>query len=86
MKVGDCVINQYHSIIRYGKITKSYPNYKNDGWTWFDVEWFDDARYESAMSSRKQFLKEDMSLKKYRADYLLQFNLEKTIQTLNKLK
>ena len=86
MKVGDCVINQYHGIYRYGKILKCYPNYNGDGWSWFDVEWVDDERYEKTIANRNQITGEDFSMRKYRADNLTTFNLNKTIQALIKLQ
>ncbi len=86
MKVGDFVINQYQGIYRYGKILKSYPNYNNDGWSWFDVEWFDDERYLKAITNRNQITGEDFLMSKYRADNLTAFDLNKTIQTLIKLQ
>ena len=54
MKIGDFVINQYQGIYRYGKILKCYPNYNNDGWSWFDVEWVDDERYKKAIDNRNE--------------------------------
>jgi hypothetical protein len=86
VKVGDFVINKFQGIYRYGKILKSYPNYNNDGWSWFDVEWVDDESYEKAISNRNKMTNQNFSMSKYRADNLTVFNLNNTLQTLLKLQ
>ena len=86
MKVGDCVANHYQGIIRYGKITKIYNNYKSDGWSWCDVDWFNDSTYTKSMQFREEITGKDYSLQKYRIDKLISFDLNKTIETLIKLQ
>ena len=86
MKVGDFVINQYQGIYRYGKILRSYPNYNGDGWSWFDVRWFDDEEYEKVIANRNEIINLGLLPTKYRADNLIVFDLNKTLQTLLKLQ
>ena len=84
MKIGDFVTNDYHGIIRYGKVIGAYP--KQDGWTYFDVDWVDDDVYINAIRNRKDITDKDHTLRFYRADKIQKFDLNKTVQTLLKLQ
>jgi hypothetical protein len=84
MKIGEYVTNNYHNIIRYGKIIGSVD--KKDGWRYFDIDWKDDEVYIKAISNRKCITDKDHSLRLYRADQIQKFDLNKTIQTLLKLQ
>lgn len=84
MNVGTPVRNEYQGIIRYGKIKNSYKD--PDGWSWFDVDWVDDQVYQNAISHRNSLSGKDHLKKYYRADELSQIDINKTIETLLKLK
>ena len=84
MKIGDFVTNDYHGIIRYGKVIGAYS--KQDGWTYFDVDWVDDDVYINAIRNRKDITDKDHTLRFYRADQIQKFDLNKTVQTLLKLQ
>ena len=84
MKIGEYVTNNYHGIIRYGKIIGAVN--KKDGWRYFDIDWKDDDVYIKAISNRKDITDKDHSLRLYRADQIQKFDLDKTVQTLIKLQ
>jgi len=86
MKVGTPVRNEYQGILRFGKVKKLHPNYRNDGWTWCEVEWVDDEKYQHAISHRNKITSMDHSKNIYRADELDQLDIASIIQTLTKLK
>lgn len=84
MKVGDFVTNNYHGIVRYGKIVDMHT--KKDGWAYFDIMWVNDDVYESMIRNRKDITDKDHSLRFYRSDQIRSFDINKTIQTLVKLQ
>jgi hypothetical protein len=86
MKIGTVVRNEYQGILRFGKVSKIYPNHKGDNWTWCEVDWVDDEVYKNAIAHRNSITSLDHSRNIYRVDELNQFDLNKTIDTLSKLK
>ena len=48
MNIGTVVRNDYQGIIRYGKINATFKG--DDGWTWCEVDWVNDERYQQAIS------------------------------------
>jgi len=86
MKIGTVVRNEYHGILRFGKVSKIYPNHKGDNWTWCEVDWVDDEKYEHAISHRNNITNQDHNKPFYRVDEITQLDLNKTINTLTKLK
>ena len=84
MKIGDFVRNEHHGLQRYGKVIKKFQ--KKDGWTYFDIEWVDDEKYQSAVKNIEQRSNRQYEPKHYRSDQIHPLNLNKTIQTLLKLK
>jgi len=86
MKVGDFVTNNWHGIIRYGKVKKVLNNPKGDDWTYFIVDFVDDERYQKAAKHIKNTSNRDYEPEYYRADQISSLNANQTIQTLLKLQ
>lgn len=86
MKVGDIVTNSHHGIKRYGKVKKVLKNLKGDDWSYFDIEWVNDDRYQKSVEHIKKTSNRDYELKYYRSDQVSPLDLNKTIQTLLKLQ
>jgi hypothetical protein len=86
MKIGDFVTNDYHGIYRYGRVKEIKHNLKGDMWNFFDIEWYDDDLYKTAISHRKNLNDQDHELELYRADQIQPFDVDKTVQTLLKMK
>jgi hypothetical protein len=84
MKIGTVVRNDYQGIIRYGKVNATFKG--DDGWTWCEVDWVDDDKYNRAIDSRNKITSKDHNKTFYRVDELKQINLNKTLQTLLKLQ
>ena len=84
MKVGSPVRNEYQGIVRYGKVKKTFKG--NDGWTWCEVDWVDDDQYQEAIKHRNNITSQDYFKNYYRVDELYQIDVNKTIETLVKLK
>ena len=84
MKIGTVVSNHYQGITRYGKVNAVFKG--DDGWTWCEIDWIDDEKYQEAISYRNQLSKQDHNKPFYRVDELTQFDLNKTLQTLLKLQ
>ena len=84
MKIGTVVRNEYQGILRFGKVNSIFKG--DDGWIWCEVDWVDDEVYENAISYRNNLSGNDHSKPFYRVDELNQFDLNKTIDTLNKMK
>ena len=86
MKVGDFVTNNWHGIIRYGKVKKVLNNPKGDNWTYFIVDFVDDERYQKAVEHIRRTSKRDYEPEFYRADQIHSLDVDQTIQTLLKLQ
>ena len=89
MKVNDTVFQNYSGLHRYGKIKEIKENLKNDGWSWFKVEWVDDDRFVTSQRWKARMRNEDddhFIPKYYRADDIQKIDLNKTLKTLVKLK
>jgi hypothetical protein len=89
MKVNDTVFQNYGGLHRYGKIKEIKENLKNDGWSWFKVEWVDDDRFVTSQRWKAEMRNEDSNHfipKYYRADDIQKIDLNKTLKTLVKLK
>ena len=86
MKIGTVVKNEYQGILRFGKVSKVYPNHKGDNWTWCEVNWVDDEQYQEAVAYRNKLSNKNHKKTFYRVDELIQINLNKTLQTLLKLQ
>ena len=84
MKIGTVVRNEYQGILRFGKVSSIFKG--DDGWTWYEVDWVDDEKYEHAISHRNNITSQDHNKTLYRVDEITQFDLNKTINTLTKLK
>jgi len=84
MKIGTVVRNDYQGIIRYGKVNATFKG--EGGWTWCEVDWANDERYQQAIDSRNRITSKDHNKIFYRVDELKQFDLNKTLQTLLKLQ
>ena len=84
MKIGTVVRNEYQGILRFGKVSSIFKG--DDGWTWCEVDWVDDEKYEHAISHRNSISNKDHNKPFYRVDEITQFDLNKTINTLVKLK
>jgi len=84
MKIGTVVRNEYQGILRFGKVSSIFKG--DDGWTWCEVDWVDDEKYEHAISHRNNITSQDHNKPFYRVDEITQFDLNKTINTLVKLK
>lgn len=84
MKIGTVVRNEYQGILRFGKVNSIFKG--DDGWTWCEVDWVDDEKYENAISHRNSISNKDHNKPFYRVDEITQFDLNKTINTLVKLK
>ena len=84
MKIGTVVRNEYQGILRFGKVNSIFKG--DDGWTWCEVDWVDDEKYENAISHRNSISNKDHNKPFYRVDEITQFDLNKTINTLAKLK
>jgi len=84
MKIGTVVRNEYQGILRFGKVNSIFKG--DDGWTWCEVDWVDDEAYENAISHRNSISNKDHNKPFYRVDEITQFDLNKTINTLVKLK
>ena len=84
MNIGTVVRNDYQGIIRYGKVNATFKG--DDGWTWCEVNWIDDEKYERAITYRNKLSGKDHRKMFYRVDELNQFDLNKTLQTLLKLQ
>ena len=84
MKIGTVVRNEYQGILRFGKVSSIFKG--DDGWTWCEVDWVDDEKYENAISHRNSISNKDHNKPFYRVDEITQFDLNKTINTLVKLK
>ena len=84
MKIGTVVRNNYQGIIRYGKVNATFRG--DDNWTWCEVDWVDDEKYQHAIEARNNITNLDHSKNFYRVDELQQVNVDQTIQTLMKLR
>lgn len=84
MKIGTVVRNEYQGILRFGKVSSIFKG--DDGWTWCEVDWVDDEKYEHAISHRNNITSQDHNKTFYRVDEITQLDLNKTINTLIKLK
>ena len=84
MKIGTFVRNEYQGIIRYGKVNVIFKG--DDGWTWCEVDWINDDKYQNAIKHRERLSGKDHSKPFYRVDEIQQFDLNNTIQTLLKLQ
>lgn len=84
MKIGTVVRNEYQGILRFGKVNSIFKG--DDGWTWCEVDWVDDEKYEHAISHRNNITNQDHNKPFYRVDEITQLDLNKTINTLTKLK
>ena len=84
MKIGTVVRNEYQGILRFGKVNSIFKG--DDGWTWCEVDWVDDEKYVNAISHRNSISNKDHNKPFYRVDEITQFDLNKTINTLAKLK
>jgi len=84
MKIGTVVRNEYQGILRFGKVSSIFKG--DDGWTWCEVDWVDDEKYEHAISHRNNITSQDHNKTFYRVDEITQLDLNKTINTLTKLK
>ncbi len=84
MKIGTVVRNEYQGIIRYGKVSAIFKG--DDSWTWCEVDWVDDEKYQQAIEARNNITNLNHGRNFYRVDELQQFNLDQTIQTLMKLR
>ena len=82
MKVGDFVTNNWHGIIRYGKVKKVLSNPKGDNWTYFIVNWVDDEQYQKAAKHINEMSNREYEPEYYRADQIRSFNISKTLKTL----
>ena len=89
MKIGDVVFQNYAGLHRYGKVQEIKENLKNDGWSWFKVEWVDDDRFVTSQRWKAEMRNEDRDHfipEYYRADDIQLIDLNKTLRTLVKLK
>lgn len=68
MNIGDNVWNLYHGLLRFGRIEAK--DRRLDGWTYFGVEWFEDAVYQDRVSWRCELAARDYTRYLYRADEL----------------
>ena len=84
MKIGTVVRNDYQGIIRYGKVNATFKG--DDGWTWCEVDWVGDEKYDRVIAYRNNLSGKDHSKTFYRVDELKQINLNKTLQALLKLQ
>ena len=84
MKIGTVVRNDYQGIIRYGKVNATFKG--EGGWTWCEVDWVDDEKYDRAIAHRNSLSEKDHNKAFYRVDELSQIDLNKTLQTLLKLQ
>jgi hypothetical protein len=75
MKIGNLVLNNYHDLLRFGKITSKRID-KEDGWAYFKVKWYFDEKYEEMMEDRKQLSHKDYKLEEYRKDQIKHVSLE----------
>jgi hypothetical protein len=86
VKVGDFVTNNWHGIIRYGKVKKVLNNPKGDNWTYFIVNWIDDEQYQKAAKHINKISNRKYEPEYYRADQIRSFNVSKALKTLKKLQ
>ena len=86
MKVGDFVINRFHSLYRYGIIKEIKTNLKGDGWSYFDVDWVEDQEYQRVVKNIQKWSGREYEPQYYRADQIQKLDVDKTIQTLIKLQ
>ena len=86
MKVGDFVRNSHHGLQRYGKVKRVLKNLKGDNWSYFDIEWVEDSKYQKAVDHIKKTSNRDYEPEYYRSDQVSPLDLNKTIQTLLKLQ
>ena len=89
MKVNDTVFQNYGGLHRYGKIKEIKENLKNDGWSWFKIEWVDDDPFVRSQRWKAEMRNEDSDHfipKYYRADDIQKIDLNKTLKTLVILK
>ena len=84
MRLGTNVRNDYQGIVRYGKVNATFKG--EDGWTWCEVDWVDDDKYNRAITHRNNLSGKDHNKTFYRVDELKQIDLNKTLQTLLKLQ
>ena len=84
MKKGDVVYNEYHGIRRYGVVNDKAL--QSDGWVYCNVLWFNDGKYETAMSDRKKLTNKDWSLQEYRVDKLKKIDLGTELNTLEEIR
>ena len=89
MKINDTVYQNYGGIHRYGKVQEIKENLKNDGWSWFRIEWVDDELFLRSQRWKAEMRNEDRDCfipKYYRSDDIQKIDLNKTLKTLVKLK
>ena len=89
MKIGDVVFQSYSGLHRYGKVVEVKENLKEDGWSWFKINWVNDERYINAQQWKAEMRGEEKNHyipQFYRADDIQSINLEQTIDTLLQLK
>ena len=86
MKVGDLVYNVWGNLLRFGTIIKK-TTLDDSGWAYFQVNWYDDSKYEKAVNWRKN-LWSDAPEKKinYRADEIKQIDPDRIQSVINKFK
>jgi hypothetical protein len=84
MKKGDVVYNEYHDIRRYGIVEEKVTD--SDGWSYCNVLWFNDSKYEAAMADRKKLTNKDWSLQRYRVDQLKKIDLNIELNTLEEIR
>jgi len=89
MKINDTVYQNYGGIHRYGKVQEIKENLKNDGWSWFKIEWVDDELFLRSQRWKAEMRSEDRDCyipEYYRSDDIQKIDLNKTLKTLVKIK
>ena len=89
MKINDTVFQNYSGLHRYGKVVEVKENYKGDGWLWAQVDWINDEEYVTCQKWKAELRNksEDYFIPKYyRCDDIQVIDLNRTLQTLVKLK
>jgi hypothetical protein len=89
MKIGDVVFQNYAGLHRYGKVQEIKENLKNDGWSWFKVNWVDDGRFVTCQRWKAEMRGEDKNHflpQYYRADDIQKIDVNNILQKLLKLQ
>ena len=72
LDINTFVMNYHHNLLRFGIITDKRRDL--DGWTYFEVNFFEDHVYERNCLESRRVTKKDKRLTEYRADQIKPVN------------